>query len=176
MKTSSDSNEVAIAEINSLRKRLADREEDFKQEKITTQRAHDQALKEMRERHQAELNALSSGKQTIADDLAAKEKEYLAELNAQKQSYESKIDVLLKAHKKQLEEMSGQQLEQSERLKGSISGLESQLQAVTEQAESDKAALKSEATKLDSKAKALQVFSALNFTANNILSFFSAAI
>lgn len=157
MKTSSDSNEVAIAEINSLRKRLADREEEIKQDKINTQRAHDQALKDMRDRHQAELNSLSSGKQSIADDLAAKEKQYLAELNAQKQSYEAKIDGLLKAHKKQLEELSGQQSEQAERLKGSISGLESQLQAVTEQAESDKAGLRNEATKLDIKAKALQV-------------------
>ena len=157
MKTSSDSNEVAIGEINSLRKRMADREEEFKQDKMNTQRAHDQALKDLRDRHQAELSALSSGKQSMADDLAAKEKQYLAELSAQKQSYEAKIDALLKAHQKQLEELNGQQSEQAERLKGSISGLESQLQAVTEQAESDKAGLRNEATKLDAKAKALQV-------------------
>jgi hypothetical protein len=93
----------------------------------------------------------------MADDLSAKEKQFLAELGVQKQSYEAKIDALIKAHQKQLEELTGQQSEQAERLKGSISGLESQLQAVTEQLESDKAGLRNEATKLDAKAKALQV-------------------
>ena len=156
MKTSSDSSEVAIAEINSLRKRLADREEDFKQDKASTQRLHEQAMKELRDRHKAELDSLSAGRQSLTEELDNQKKLFDKEMKVQKDSFEEKIESLIKNHEKQLDELNGQQAEQAEKLKGSISGLESQLQAVSEQAETDKANLRGEVSKLDAKSKALQ--------------------
>ena len=144
---------MAIAEINSLRKRSSEREEEFRQEKRILLESHESAMRLIKDKHESEL----SGRQSLMDELAKKELQFNRDLRSQRDTLENKIEELIRSHKKQMEEINGQQFEEAERLKASISGLESQLQSLSDQAETEKASLSSENNKLDAKAKSLQV-------------------
>jgi chromosome segregation ATPase len=157
MKTNSDSNDVAIAEINSLRKKITEREEESSKEKNLVKETHEKSIMELRDMHKVELDSVLSAKQSLLDKLAAKESESADLSRSQKEMYELKIDQIGKNHKSEVDELTNQHNEEVGKLKSSLLGLEVQIQTQADQSEIEKSALRNEANKLDNKAKSIQV-------------------
>ena len=155
-KAGGDSSSRALAEIEALKAKMAEREEDVRKDKLAAQEKHSKQLEAVGEKHRAELEAQAAVKQKEIAALQQSLRDLVAEMAAARADFERQTNLLSSTTTAAMEQAAAAHAEEVSQLKLNLAAMENQLANMADSTESDKFALRTKVTDLEAKSRALQ--------------------